>query len=65
MYISRLPLVDVIVGAVPPGHSNDAGHVTVLGVPSAVNSRTNELTAEATTLDIVSVVTLAFNDTMK
>lgn len=32
----------MIVGAVPPAHLMDAGHVTDLGVPSAVNISVNE-----------------------
>ena len=40
--LSTLPDADVIVGAVPPAHLMDAGHVTDLGVPSAVNIKVNE-----------------------
>ena len=37
--ISTFALVDVRVGAVPPGHFTAAGHVTARAVPSAVKAK--------------------------
>ena len=64
--LSTLPEVDVIVGAVPPAHLIDAGQVTDLGVPSAVNISVNEPPEPlAGALLMVSVVMAAFKLTVK
>ena len=40
--MSDLPLVEVRVGGTLLGHFTEAGHATVLAVPSAINCKVNE-----------------------
>ena len=62
--ISVLFNVEVKVGAVFAGNLNEAGHVTVLAVPSAFSFNTNDDDLpEACVLLIVNVVIFAFKET--
>jgi hypothetical protein len=62
---SFLSLVDVIVGAVPEGQMKLAGQITLLAVPSAVSTNTNELVLPALcTLLRVSVVIFSVSATV-
>ena len=62
---SLFPLADVNEGVVLAGNRKDAGHVTALAVPSAVNSRVKLATAPVGTLVIVKVEIPALSDTAK